>query len=56
MVFGLLLFCFNQPHYSCTLFQNEETGICVGMLPNGETGVYHKSYVDDSVNEQQSVV
>jgi hypothetical protein len=26
------------------------------MLPNGDTGVYHKSYVDDSVNEQHSVV
>ena len=48
---------FNQPHHSCTLlFQDEETGMCVGMLPNGDTGVYHKSYVDDSVNEQHSVV
>ena len=52
-----MVFFFNQPHHSCTLlFQDEETGMCVGMLPNGDTGVYHKSYVDDSVNEQHSVV
>ncbi|XP_071125571.1 serine-rich adhesin for platelets-like isoform X6 [Mytilus edulis] len=47
---------FQEGSFIQEISQDDESGVCVGMLPNGDTGLYHKSFVEDSCHEQQSVV
>ncbi|XP_052077238.1 uncharacterized protein DDB_G0284459-like isoform X2 [Mytilus californianus] len=47
---------FQEGSFIQEISQDDESGICVGMLPNGDTGLYHRSFVEDSCHEQQSVV